>query len=112
VSRPELGVECSCGFKRRGTPTYADGSYNGRDIEGLHCFQIDRENVERKARDEAPSVHNMSMGLIADMTWPALTAEEQSIGEAYLVGYREGQRVLKIRLKDRLAAVTAQEFGT
>jgi len=45
-------------------------------------------------------------------TWPALTAEEQSIGEAYLVGYREGQRVLKIRLKDRLAAVTAQEFGT
>jgi hypothetical protein len=95
-----LGVECSCGFKRRGY---------GREIEGLHYVEIAREAAE-VVNGESPPIHSMSSGLIATTDWLPLTDDEQKIGESYWVGFWAGDATAKAHMKKRLDAVTAEEF--
>lgn len=106
----EIGVECSCGFKRRATKT-ADGGerWNGHEIEALHWFQIDRE---RWTSTDVLPTHRSSSGLFATMDWPALTPEEQTIGEAWMAGMAEGARSARAEMKKRLDAVVVTEFGS
>lgn len=115
--RPELGVECSCGFKRRATQitqTEKELLYNGREIEGLHFYEIEKERIAdvvyaAAGNPLAVRVHRMSMGLIADLAWPALTEEEQTIGSAYWIGYWRGHEHMRGQiqalLEERLAAL-------
>lgn len=115
--RREIGVECSCGFKRRATQINDDGSWNGRAVEGFHWYQIEKEKAADKlqvegarARGESVEVpvrkHNMTIGLIADMTWSALTGEEHAIGEAYWIGYWQGAG----HTRDRVSQVLQKQL--
>lgn len=120
----EIGIECSCGFKRRATKIAAGGAHwNGREIESLHWFQIGQEQVAdareveailARGEGNAPVVvrtHQMSMGLIATMDWLPLTAEEHVIGEAWLAGQKAGTNSAMVHMRKRLATVTFEEFG-
>jgi hypothetical protein len=70
----EIGIECTCGFKRRATQI-ADGGkhWNGREIEALHWHQIEQARQQNLRSGGPIAAHSMTMGLIATMEWPALT---------------------------------------
>lgn len=108
----EIGVECSCGFRRRATKIADRGErWNGREAEALHHFEITQEQKMWPAIGEGSPTHQMSSGLIAMMDWPVLTDVEQRIGEAWMLGCEAGERYMRDRLKARLDRVTAVEFG-
>ena len=116
IATREIGIECSCGFKRRATKISDDDTrWNGREIEALHWLQIEQEASTAAAHASEPikalPVHKMSMGLFATMDWSPVTAEEQKIGEAWLAGYARGRGDARAHFKEKLARVTFEEFG-
>jgi hypothetical protein len=108
----EIGIECSCGFRRRATQTAEGGKHwNGREIEALHTFEIFQERSTWPETGPALPTHHMSTGLLATMDWPALTEAEQQIGEAWMGGVATGDRYARERMRVKLERVTAVEFA-
>lgn len=111
--RQEVGIECTCGFKRRATQISNGGkSWNGREIQALHAFHVEQECTALIAAQTVSvlPIHVTSMGLLATSEWLAVTGEEQKIGEAYLAGVSAGDRQARARMKMQLDRVTASEF--
>lgn len=110
----EIGVQCTCGFKRRATKISDNYTcWNGREIESLHWFEIKKGAAVSHpfTKFEPGAEHTMSMGLLATMDWPAVTEEEQRIGEAWAAGRSDGWDAAHEHMRVRLAHVTSQAFS-
>ena len=95
MSQMEIGIECTCGYKRRAIKLSDQTRNDALEIQAYHLFQIHNEVTDTK--------HVQSLGLLATSDWPAISIDERTIGAAWIAGVAYGTETERSRITQLIA---------